>query len=72
MRRTMVEANQQMIESCARTKVHFDKIMTHLNQSVSTPISDQVQEFHQLSQVEFNSNQEDKQSTLEETLEDTM
>jgi len=31
--------------------MHFDKIMTHLNQPASTLIPDQIQEFHQYYQV---------------------
>ena len=62
---TIVETNQQLIEACA----HMDKIMTHLSQHVSIPSPDQVQEFHQLSQVDFSSNHEDKQPTFEEPLE---
>jgi len=56
MQQTMVETNQQLIEAC----VHMDKIMTHLSQHVSTPSPDQVQEFHQLPQIDFNSIHEDK------------
>ena len=44
----------------------MDKIMTHLNQPVSITSPDQVQEFHQLSQIKFNGNQVDKEPTLEE------
>jgi len=47
----MLETNQQLGESCARMEVHFDQIMTHLNQPSSTPIPDQTQEFHQFYQV---------------------
>jgi len=65
MQQTMVETNQQLIEACA----YMDKIMTRLNQHVSAPSPDQVQEFLQLSQVDFNSNHEDTQPTLEETFE---
>ena len=65
MQQTMVETNQQLIEACA----HMDKIMSYLSQHVSTPSPDQVQEFHQLSQVDFNNNHEDKQPTFEEPFE---
>ena len=65
MQQTIVEINQQLIELCA----HMDKIMTHLNRLISTTSPDQVQEFLQLSQVDFNSNHEDTQPTLEETFE---
>ena len=51
MQQFMLETNQQLIESCAHMKVHFDQIMTHLTQPASTPIPDQTQEFHQLCQV---------------------
>ena len=68
MQHTMVETNQQLIEACA----HMDKIMTHLNQPVSTTSPNQVQEFHQLSQIEFNGNQVDKKPTLEEVVETFM
>ena len=47
----------------------MNKIMTHLSQHISTPSSDQVQEFHQFSQVDFNSNHKDKQPTFEEPFE---
>jgi len=39
---------------------------------ILTPVLDQVQEFHQLSQVDFNSNHEDTQPILEETFENFM
>ena len=68
MQQTIFKTNQQLIEACA----HMDKIMTHLSQHVSTPSPDQVQEFHQLSQVDFNSNHEDTQPILEETFENFM
>ena len=61
-----------MLESCARMKVLSDQTMTHLNQPVLTPSPNQVQEFHQLPQVGFNSYQEDTQPSLEETHEDYM
>ena len=41
------QINQKIIESSARIDIHFDKIMTYLNQPASNPISDQTQEFHQ-------------------------
>ena len=65
MQQIMVETNQQLIEACA----HMDKIMTHLSQHVSTLSPDQVQEFHQLSQIEFNGIQMDKEQTIEEAFE---
>ena len=65
MQQTIFETNQLLIDACA----HMNKIMTHLNQPVSTTSPDQVQEFHQLSQIEFNGNQVDKEPTLEEAFE---
>ena len=65
MQQTMVETNQQLIEACAKMK----KIMTHFNEPVSITNPDQVQEFYQLPQVDFNSNHEGKQPTFEEPLE---
>ena len=47
-------------------------MMTHLNQPVSTTNSDQIQEFHQLSQIEFNGNHVDKEPTLEKNFETFM
>jgi len=69
MRRTLesLESDQRMIESYVRMEALIDKIMTHLNQTISTLNSDQVQEIHQLSQVEFNNNQEGTQPTQEKT-----
>ena len=46
--------------------------MTHSNQLVSTTSPNQVQEFYQLSQIEFSDNQVDKEPTLEETFETFM
>jgi len=51
MQQSMLETNQQLIESFAHMEMHFDQIMTHLNQPASTPISDQNQKFHQFYQV---------------------
>ena len=65
MQQTMVEINQQLIETCA----HMEKMMTRFNKPVSTTSPDQVQEFYQLSQIEFNGNQVDKEPTLEEAFE---
>ena len=47
MQQIIVETNQQLIEACAH-------MMTHLNQPISTTSPDQVQEFYQLLQIEFN------------------
>ena len=62
MQQTIVETNQQLFEVCA----HMDKILTHLSQHVSSLSPDQVHEFHQLSQIEFNGIQMDKEPTIEE------
>ena len=62
---TIVETNQQLIEACA----HMDKIITNLNQPFSTTSPDQVQEFHNFSQIKFNGNQVDKEPTLEKAFE---
>jgi len=40
MQQTIVETNQQLIETCA----HMKKIMTHFNEPVTTTSLDQVQE----------------------------
>jgi len=40
------QINQEIIESITHIDMHFDKIMTHLNQPVSTLILDRTQEFH--------------------------
>jgi len=53
-------------------KMHFDRMMNHPNQPVSTTSPNQVQEFHQLSQIEFNGNQVDKKLTLENVFENFM
>jgi len=45
------QTNQEIIKTSARIDIHFDKIMTYLNQPASTLISDQIQEFHQCYQV---------------------
>ena len=45
------QINQEITESSARVDMHFDKIMTYLNQPALTPIPDQTQEFHQCYQV---------------------
>jgi len=39
------------MEISARIDIHFDKIMTYLNQPASIPILDQTQEFYQCCQV---------------------